>query len=82
MVTAKVTSKGQITIPKGVRDSLRLHTGDRIEFVVRGQGEAMMRPVTRSVDEVFGRLHDPAGRTLTVAVMNATIASRLGGKPR
>lgn len=33
MATAKVTSKGQITVPKGVRAKLRLAPGDELEFV-------------------------------------------------
>jgi AbrB family looped-hinge helix DNA binding protein len=32
--TAKLTSKGQITIPKDVRDALRLAPGDRVTFIV------------------------------------------------
>ena len=39
MVTATLTSKGQLTIPKAVRDSLHLHTGDRVAFVVHGDDE-------------------------------------------
>lgn len=31
---AKVTSKGQITLPKAVRETLSIQTGDRIEFCV------------------------------------------------
>jgi AbrB family looped-hinge helix DNA binding protein len=34
MTLATLTSKGQVTIPKQVRDSLRLHTGDKVEFVI------------------------------------------------
>ena len=33
MPRAKLTSKGQITVPKKVRESLDLHTGDEIEFI-------------------------------------------------
>ncbi len=33
MATAKLTSKGQVTIPKEVRSRLGLHAGDDIEFV-------------------------------------------------
>ena len=38
MVTAKITSKGQITIPKAVRDELGLRSGDHIEFVKANGG--------------------------------------------
>lgn len=36
--TARVTSKGQITIPKEIRDALHVRPGDTIEFVVRENG--------------------------------------------
>ena len=75
MPTATLTSKGQITIPKAVRESLHLHSGDRIEFVVHGSSEALVRPITKSVDEVFGKLHDPDQPALTVEEMDAAIAA-------
>mgnify|MGYP005627349249 FL=1 len=77
MVTATLTSKGQITIPKTVRESLHLRTGDRVEFVVHGPDEASVRPITKSVDEVFGRLHDPDQPSLTVDEMDAAIAAQM-----
>ncbi len=36
MTTAKVTSKGQITIPKPVRDRLGLRSGDKVDFIEEG----------------------------------------------
>ena len=33
MVLAKLTSKGQITIPKEIREKLRLREGDKVFFV-------------------------------------------------
>lgn len=80
MTTATLTSKGQITIPKSVRNSLHLHTGDRLEFVVHDSSEALLRPFTKSVDEVFGKLHDPKQSPLTVEEMNAALASRFRRK--
>lgn len=35
-VLATITSKGQITIPKSVREALLLETGDKLTFVVSG----------------------------------------------
>lgn len=77
MATATLTTKGQVTIPKSVRDSLHLRTGDRIEFVVRGSSEAVLRPITKSVDEVFGKLHGPGQPALTVEQMDAAVARLL-----
>jgi len=34
--TAKVMAKGQITIPKDVRDVLRVTSGDKVSFIVEG----------------------------------------------
>ena len=36
MVNAKVMAKGQITIPKDVRDVLGVSSGDRVTFIVEG----------------------------------------------
>jgi len=76
MTTATLTTKGQVTIPKSVRDSLHLHTGDRIEFVVRDSSEAILRPITKSVDEVFGKLHASGQSPVTVEQMDAAVAKR------
>ena len=59
MALATLTSKGQITIPKVVRDSLQLQAGDQVEFVLSDSKEALFRPITKKVDEVFGRLCRP-----------------------
>lgn len=40
-----MTSKGQVTIPKSVRQQLGLRQGTRIAFVVEGD-HAVLRPVT------------------------------------
>ncbi len=80
MATATLTSKGQVTIPKVVRDSLRLHTGDRVAFEIHGESEALLKPVTKSVDEVFGRLHDANGPRKTVEDMKRAVAERLGSR--
>ncbi|MFO7534340.1 MAG: AbrB/MazE/SpoVT family DNA-binding domain-containing protein [Kiritimatiellia bacterium] len=81
MVTATITSKGQITIPKTVRDSLRLQAGDIVSFTIQGENEAVLTPVTKTVDQVFGRLHKPGQAPKTVAEMNQAVAKRMrGGK--
>ena len=71
MSTATMTSKGQVTIPKDVRDRLRLRQGDRLEFVVEDDGSVRMR--RRSVDiwGVIGMIK--TDRHVTVEEMNEAI---------
>ena len=38
MPTATLTTKGQVTIPKEVREHLGVETGDRLSFVVQDDG--------------------------------------------
>lgn len=56
MPTATLTSKGQVTIPKQVRQRLHLASGDKIEFVLQEDGTALLRPMGHSVRELFGLL--------------------------
>ena len=49
MVKATITSKGQVTVPKRVRDDLGLATGDHVGFVADGRGSYKLTPIrTRS----------------------------------
>jgi antitoxin PrlF len=41
-ITSKITDKGQITLPKPVRESLQVGSGDAVVFEVR-KGEALIR---------------------------------------
>ncbi len=80
MTTATLTSKGQITIPKAVRDSLNLRSGDRVAFVVHGDSEAVLKPITKTVDQVFGILQRPGQPARSVDDMNKAIARRMRSK--
>ena len=70
---ATLTSKGQITIPKAVRDALKLGAGDRIDFRVADDGTVTLVPVTRPVAALKGMLPKPK-RAVSVAEMDAAIA--------
>ena len=81
MATAKITSKGQTTIPKSVRDSLRLKSGDKVEFVVQPEGTALMIPKTGRLADLKGFLPRPE-RALTIEEMNAGVRRHLTRKYR
>jgi antitoxin PrlF len=42
-VAARLTSKGQVTLPKSIRDALGLHEGDRVVFRVQGSYAVLAR---------------------------------------
>jgi len=42
-VATRITVKGQVTIPKNVRDALRLTPGDTVDFAVNHDGEVTLR---------------------------------------
>ena len=77
MTLATLTSKGQITIPKTVRDSLGIKSGDKVEFVVTESREALIRPITMNVDDVFGRLHNNRRKPVSVEEMDDAIGKRM-----
>ena len=77
MTSATITSKGQVTIPKAVRDSLRLHAGDKVEFVITESKEALLRPITKKVDDVFGRLHTTGRKPISIEKMDAGIRQKM-----
>jgi antitoxin PrlF len=52
-----LTSKGQTTIPKGIRDKLAIKSGDRMTFTLMPDGTVLMRVKNKSVLEMAGVLH-------------------------
>ncbi len=77
MALATLTNKGQVTIPKAIRTSLGIHSGDKLEFVITDSGEALLIPVTKRVDEVFGILHKPGRKPVSIEEMDAAIKQKM-----
>jgi antitoxin PrlF len=75
MSAAKVTSKGQITIPAPVRTALGLDTGDRVEFVELEKGRFAIVPATTPLRRLKGMIRKPE-RPVSIEEMNAAIAKR------
>ena len=75
MGIATMTTKGQITIPKEIRDALRLKPGDRVNFILQGDGTALLRPVTGRLEDLIGILKYE-GPSVTIEQMNEAIRQR------
>jgi len=62
MSEARMSSKGQITLPKDIRDRLGLKQGDRVRFIVENDGRVRLLPAKRDVSELLGILPKPKRR--------------------
>ena len=72
MTSAVITSKGQITIPKPVRDGLGVESGDRVEFVELERGVYSVVAATRDIRDLKGMIPKPA-KPVSVEDMNRVV---------
>ena len=72
MPIATLTSKGQITVPKDVREALGVRPGDRLAFHIRGDGTVTVEAETVDLRSLRA-IVKPAVRGVTLEAMNATI---------
>lgn len=74
MAAAKITSKGQITLPKEIRDALGLRVGDRVVFIIRDDRSVILQPQKRHVAELAGSVQ-PKISGVTLDDMEQAIVS-------
>jgi antitoxin PrlF len=72
-------SKGQITIPKEIRDLLRLQAGHRVEFQVDRQGQVIMRPRNRDFHSLKGMIRSKRKTPVSIEELNEDIARGWSG---
>lgn len=68
-----ITSKGQATIPKGIRDHLGLKPGDRVKFFIHPDGTVVLLPKLPA--SAARGIVKARGRPVTVEEMNTAIAA-------
>ena len=77
-VEATVSSKGQVTLPKALRDHLGIQTGSRIRFSLAPNGGFQASQVLYELEDLW-RMTDQAGTTkevMTFEEMNEAKAQR------
>ena len=80
-----VTDKGQVTLPKPIRDRLGIRAGTRIDFEIQADSTLKVRVLTRGASGLFGlierpgevaRSHDEIDGAVTAAVSERTRRKR------
>jgi AbrB family looped-hinge helix DNA binding protein len=69
MSVSTMTTKGQTTIPKDIRDGLGLKPKDQIHFTMLADGTVIMRAKKRSLAELYGALRKPGRKPVELADM-------------
>lgn len=72
-----ITVKGQATIPKAIREHLRLKPGDRVKFFLHPDGSVVLLP-KRPVSALRGIVR-ARRRPATIEEMNETVAEGAAG---
>jgi antitoxin PrlF len=67
---ATLTSKGQTTIPKEIRDSLRLKAGDRMTFTLMPDDTVVMRVKGKSVTALAGMMQKKGRKRVLVVQLS------------
>jgi len=73
MTTVTLTSKGQLTIPRPLRDALGLAPGARLQASIDGQGRLVLVPSKYEPEDLF-RHRPTISRSLSLEEMDQTIA--------
>jgi antitoxin PrlF len=70
MSETTLTSKGQVTVPREIRDRLGLASGDKLTFTLLSDGTVIMRAKTRRLLDLAGSLTRPGQPKVTIEQMN------------
>jgi len=65
-----MTTKGQVTVPREIRDRLGLKSGDKMAFTMLSDGTVVMRPKTRRLADLAGSLTRPGQPKVAIGDMN------------
>ncbi len=73
MSTSTLTSKGQITLPKNVRQELGLGVGDKVDFV-KVEGGFKLVPLRKDIRDLKGKFAGRVKRPVTLEEMDDAVA--------
>jgi antitoxin PrlF len=68
--TATLTSKGQTTIPKAIREQLNMKSGDRMTFTLMPDSTVVIRLKRKKLADLAGILHKKNRKALSIAELS------------
>lgn len=81
METGRLSSKGQITIPKKIREFLHIQTSERLVFLPLEDGKVLITTERKSASSIFGMLkHKKKEQPVSLEQMDTVIQKRRLGR--
>lgn len=74
---ATVTSKGQVTIPKGIRDLAHISSGTQLDFQITEEGFLIIRPLIRDISKLKGIAKKKGQQSVSLQAMKKAIEEGL-----
>jgi antitoxin PrlF len=82
MPEARLSTKGQVVIPKPIRDHLHLKPGDRFDFSLLENGDVLLRPLSARLTDLRGLLADHVTRRLSLEDMERVVEEHAARRAR
>lgn len=77
MISSTISSKGQVTIPKKIREFLKVGTFDKIVFIPLEDGQVLITNKQKPATALFGMLkHRKPQKPVSVEDMKTAVRAR------
>ncbi len=76
MSEARLSSKGQITVPRDIRERLKLNRGDKMRFRIADNGQVVVEAARYHIGELYGLLRREGRKPVSVEAMDEAIRRR------
>lgn len=77
-----VTAKGQVTVPKALRDTMCIVSGNRLDFELIESGVLQVRVLARGADNLFGLVYHRDQPSVSGEAMDEGIAQAVATRHR
>jgi AbrB family looped-hinge helix DNA binding protein len=76
MPAATLSSKGQMVIPKSLREQLGLKPGDSVDFIIQDNGDVLIHPAAQDVQKLKGMLYRDGRKRVSIEEMSTVVKNR------
>jgi AbrB family looped-hinge helix DNA binding protein len=77
-----VTDKGQLTVPKAIRDQFGIEPGSKLDFEPQPDGTLRVRVLARGAGPLYGLLHKSGLKAKSVVQMDAGVGEAVSDRAR